>query len=395
MAHRPPARVLVAHPHSELYGSDRQMLESVSGLVAGGWEVTATVPAPGALAVALEARGATVCVLDVAVLRKSHLDPVGLVRLGAAAVRVGPLVDLVRRLAPDVLYVSTLVAPSWLLAARLARVPAVVHVHEAEVEIPRLLQRGLAAPLLLARRVLANSRASRDLLVSGVPALRTRTSVLYNGVPGPPDPLPPPPDRLPGLLRLVQVGRLSPRKGTDVAVEAVHLLRTSGRHVVLDLVGGVYDGYEWFEEQLRAQVAERGLHDAVTFSGFRDVVWPALAAADVAVVASRVEPFGNVAVEALLSRRPLVTTSAQGLAEIVQDGVTGTLVDPGDPAALAAGISAVADDWPSALRRAAAGEERARTSFSPERYTAELVAAVADAALSGRARRPQRGRPAG
>ena len=365
MPHPAPTRVLVTHPHSELYGSDRQMLESVSALVSAGWDVVVTVPAPGALAAALRARGASVHVLDVPVLRKSHLSPAGLVRLGAASLRVRPLVDLVRRVDPDVVYVSTLVAPSWVAAARLARVPVVVHVHEAEVEIPRALQRGLAAPLLAARLVLANSRASRDVLLSALPALRGRTQVLYNGVPGPPE-APAPPAEEPGdPLRLVQVGRLSPRKGSDVTVEAVHLLREEGIPVVLDLVGGVYDGYEWFEERLRAQVAAHGLHDVVRFSGFRDVVWPHLAAADVAVVASRVEPFGNVAVEALLARRPLVTTSAQGLAEIVSDGVHGVVVEPDDPAALAAGVRRVHEDWPGARRLCEQGWQHARSSFSP------------------------------
>lgn len=371
-------RVLVAHPHVELYGSDRQMLESVTALAAAGWLVSATLPARGTLAAELEARGAAVHPLDVAVLRKSALTPTGLVRLGLQAAHLSPLVRLLRQVRPDVLYVSTLVAPSWVLAGRLARVPVVVHVHEAEAGVPPLLQRGLAAPLLLARLVLTNSRVARGVLVDAVPALARRTRVLYNGVPGPDGPAPAPPARPDGTLRLVQVGRLSPRKGTDVTLEAVRLLVEAGRDVHLDLVGGVYSGYEWFERELRAQASTGPLAGRITFHGFTGDIWPVVEGAHVALVPSRVEPFGNVAVEALLAARPLVSSSAQGLVEIVEDGVDGLLVPPDDSAALAAAVGRLAGDWDLATSLAVRGRERALVRFSPARYGREVVDALGE-----------------
>ena len=61
--------------------------------------------------------------------------------------------------------------PSWLLAARLAEVPTLCHVHEAEADQPRVVRLALAAPLLLARRVVTNSEASGDVLCRSLPAL--------------------------------------------------------------------------------------------------------------------------------------------------------------------------------------------------------------------------------
>src|SRR5690606_39179601 len=96
-------------------------------------------------------------------------------------------------------------------------------------------------------------------------------------------------DPAPGPARVVLVGRLSPRKGTDVALEAIARLRGAGRDVRISLCGSVFAGYEWFEERLRARAAEADLTGAVDFVGYADV-WEWFARADVVVVPSRVEP---------------------------------------------------------------------------------------------------------
>jgi glycosyltransferase involved in cell wall biosynthesis len=64
-------------------------------------------------------------------------------------------------------------------------------------------------------------------------------------------------------LRILLVGRVSPRKVTDVAVEAMALLRRGGSKAVLDVVRSVFGGYEWFEERVRALIRTEGLEDSV------------------------------------------------------------------------------------------------------------------------------------
>ena len=76
--------ILVAHPGSELYGSDRVLLESVSGLLDDGWDVLVTVPADGPLVAELRRRGARVELCPSPVLRKSVLRPAGFARFEIA-----------------------------------------------------------------------------------------------------------------------------------------------------------------------------------------------------------------------------------------------------------------------------------------------------------------------
>lgn len=361
-------RVTLAHPSAELYGSDLQVAETVGAFVSAGHEVTVVLPQDGPLVPVLAARGARTVVTDFPVLRKAFLNPIGLVRLALHSLRTLPA--LWRHVGDaDVVWVNTITVPGWLAVARLRRRDTVCHVHEAEDEGHRLVRTGLALPLVLARRIVCNSAAARGSLVSVLPALGRRTTVVHNGVEAPQDGPTPLRPRSPGdPARLALVGRYSPRKGTDVALEAVALLRAEGRDVSLELCGSTFAGYEWFEQDLRTRSAQPDLAGSVDFLGFVRPVWSVLARADVVLVPSRVEPFGNTAVEALLAERPLVASRTQGLREIVEDGTTGLHVEPDDPMALAAAVARLLDDPDLARRLAETGGREARRRFSTVAY---------------------------
>lgn len=369
-------RLLLAHPSAELYGSDRVAVESAAALVEAGWQVVVALGAEGPLRAELENAGARVVVTPVPVLRKSLMSPSGVLRFALENLRAAPaLRRLLRQVRPDVVYVSTVTVPLWLPLARLARRPVLAHVHEAEEGLPRAVRLALAAPLLCAQLVVANSSLSRDVLLRDLPRLSRRTRVLDNGVPGPPQ-WSPARSRLDPPVRLVLVGRISPRKGTDVAVRALGLLRDRGLVADLTLVGGAFAGYEWFERQVRDDVRRLRLDDVVHWAGVLPTVWPSLADADVALVPSRVEPFGNAAVEALLAGRPVVVADTQGLREIVEPGVDGERAAPDDAVALADAIERIVGDWPASVERAGRARERAADRYTPARYRSELAAAV-------------------
>jgi glycosyltransferase involved in cell wall biosynthesis len=201
--------------------------------------------------------------------------------------------------------------------------------------------------------------------------------VLYNGVDGPAEVRPPRPE-LTGPVRLLFVGRLSPRKGPQVALEVLTELVVRDVDARLDLVGSVFEGYEWFEAELRQSFADAGLDARVEFLGFRSDVWPHLADADVVLVPSvQEESFGNTAVEAVLAARPLVVSAHSGLREAAAGYASAQAVPPGDAVAWADAVARVASDWPAFREAAAADAGAARRRSAPERYQRELVAAVA------------------
>lgn len=382
-------RVVLIHPSVELYGSDRMFLEAVEAFCTDAYRVDVVLPGTGALADQVTAAGASVHVVDMPTFRKSSLNPLGLIRLAARVITAAPgIVRLLRRLKPDVVYVSTLTTPMWgVLATLTGSTPVVTHVHEAETQAPRLLQFALVAPLSTSREVLVNSRLTAEFVRRSMPFGRSRIRLVPNGVEGPTTPPPKASDAPPDRLSLLMVGRLSPRKGTHVAVDAVLALHRRGVDTTLHLVGDTFEGYEWYEEQLRERVLDAGLSDSVIFSGFTANPWQSYAAADVVLVPSVLpEPFGNVAVEAHLAQVPVIGSSH--VAEALGDGEFGLLVPPDDAEALAEAIHRLPADWEDAQRRAARARTWATNTFSPQNYRHQLRATIDDV-TTRRARSPR------
>lgn len=367
-----PRTVLVANPSSDVYGSDLQLLESISAFVAHGDRVVVAMPAPGPLVERIRERGGEVGYVSFPVVRRVDASALGMVRLAVAAARAIPrLARRIRGISADVVYVNTVTIPWWIFAARVTRTPVVCHVHEAETTDGWIVRRLLNGPLLLADRVIAISKATVHATSDGIGRLSRRMQLIYNGVPAPLHethlrPLSHP-------TRLAVVSRLSPRKAPHVAMEATALLRDRGRDVELLVYGTPFDGYEWYETELRERAAEPALAGSVSFLGYQRPIWNALERADIVVAPSLREPFGNAVVEAQLARRPVVASAALGHLETIDHGRTGILVDPDDAEALAAGVERLLDDpelTSSITDRAAAA---AVNRFGVERYQREII----------------------
>lgn len=372
-----PRPVLLANPGADLYGSDRMLVETVKALVESGRPVVVTVPEDGPLTALLTQAGARIEVLPTPIIRKSALSPRGLVGLiGEAIAALGPSWRLLRQLRPSHLIVNTITPPLWLPLARLAGIHTSCHVHEAEESVNPVLRSALYVPLLFTNRIIINSRYALGILRTAAPWLAKRVLVVYNSVPGPAETVPPRAE-LERPAELLFVGRLSERKGPQVAIRAMARLRDLQQDVRLSLLGAVFRGNEAFEEQLRAEVAELRIDDRVDFLGFRDSVWPEFAAADIVVIPSvKDEPFGNTAVEASLAARPLVVSATSGLKEASHYAEAAIRVAPDEPDEIADAVVRILANWDQYRNDAIADAERVADRFSFERYAAGIVQAL-------------------
>lgn len=190
-------------------------------------------------------------------------------------------------------------------------------------------------------------------------------------------------------VRLLFVGRLVERKGVEVLVRALARLRHM-RDAELVIVGS---GNR--EDSVRRTAALEGVADHVHFRGFvtAERLAEEYAEADIfvlpAVVDSRgdTEGLGVVLLEALAYERPVIASRAGGIPDIVIDGETGWLSDPGDSEVLARRILDVISDPNEARRVAAQGKRRAEARFSWERILEETGVVYASAVEVRRERR--------
>lgn len=374
--------VLAVHPGAEMFGSDRMFLESVIGLREAGSTVVAALPSDGPLVAELVKAGAIVRIVPMLVLRMKLLKPRGWPTLLGSAMR-----GLIRgwrllgEVRPDAVYVSTIIIPQWPLLARLRRTKAISHVHEAEAAGSRLLNMALYLPHLASTRCIVNSEFTQEAIGGASAPLARRSEIVYNGVISTDSPTPPR-EHLEGALRLLYLGRLSPRKGPDLVIDAAARLGARGRPTAVTLLGTVFEGYEWYEEQLRDQAVARGID--VEFAGFHHDIWPFLAASDVLIVPSRVEEsFGNTAVEGVLALRPVIASDSGGLREAVEGYSAARLVAPDDAVAIALELESLAEGWAEVVGTMETGRQKALLRHAPEEYRARVAAAVTDGALQG------------
>jgi len=160
------------------------------------------------------------------------------------------------------------------------------------------------------------------------------------------------------------VGMLRPDKGQDHLIRALGLL--AGRGLALDclLAGSATAESAPYQAALERLAVDQGLGGRVRFLGYREDVSNLMQAADLVVIPSLTEAQPRVAVQAFATGRPVVATRVGGVPEIVTDGVTGWLVPPADPSALAEAIGRALSDSAAAAtvaanaRRLAEGEMR-------------------------------------
>ncbi len=230
------------------------------------------------------------------------------------------------------------------LASYLHRRPLIWHLHDIIDErhfgaLQRKLQVFLANGR--ARRVIVPSEAARAAFIAAG-GRADRVQVVPNGIaPTQPAPL----DRaalgLPEGPLLGVFSRLARWKGQHVVLEALKALPD----VRCVLVGSALFGEDAYREELESFVKREGLSERVIFLGQRQDVPLLMEAVDVVVHSSvDPEPFGLTLVEAMRAGTPVIATDAGASAEILENGAAGTLVPPGDAAALAAALQRFFDD---------------------------------------------------
>jgi glycosyltransferase involved in cell wall biosynthesis len=169
---------------------------------------------------------------------------------------------------------------------------------------------------------------------------------------------------------VLSVGRLSREKAHVDLIEAFKRLRQTNVDLSVKLII-VGDGPE--RSRLEARVELTGLKERVVFTGQVNDVQPFYAIADVFVLPSRSEGSPNVLLEAMAANLPIVASAVGGVPEMVVNDESALLVQPNDPASLAAAISDLLSDKVLAQRLAANAAGLVDTQYDPESYVRSLV----------------------
>lgn len=271
------------------------------------------------------------------------------------------LVALARRREARVLHVHGYAAANFgRLAARRVGAALVLHEHFADPRMPAY--QALADRLLsgLTDRAIAVSESTRQFLVRQRHVPEERIRLIWNGAPlaefsspdreaaralrrdlGVPE----------GAPVVGSIGRLSAQKGHRYLLDAAAQVLARRPEARFLIVG---DGD--LSEELKSQAALLGILPQVLFVGHRSDIPLVLGTIDVLCISSTYEGTPLTLFEAMASGKPIVSTAVDGCREVLKDGLTGVLVPPRDPGALAEALLRVLDD--GALREGLSGAAR-------------------------------------
>lgn len=337
-------------------GGQNQVLLSALGMAARGHEVRLACRSGGALAERARAEGVPTSTVGF----RGDLWPPGIV----------PLARLVRSFRPDVVQLHDPHAvTAGLLALRLVPGPAAVATRRVDFPLRGPFSR---RKYRSCGRVIAVSRAIAGVLEQG--GLRSdRLRVVYEGVP----------DRPAAAggeeaLRSLGIPEGAPVIGNVAALTDHKDHRTLIRAAALVLERAPRARFVIFGEgelrgSLEREAAALGLGGRCVFAGFRSDLDRLLPALTLFCLSSRLEGLGTSLLDAMCFGVTIVATAAGGIPEAVEDGATGRLVVPGDPAALAAALVELLQDEGRRRALGAAGRRRFEQRFSADRMVDETL----------------------
>jgi glycosyltransferase involved in cell wall biosynthesis len=363
-----PARILFVSPFSSLYGGELCFLEIVTGVDRERIIPEVVLSGEGPLTGRLKAAGIKTDQIEMPYM--THRGTQGLLFLAGLLPVTFRLVRHIRAGHYDLVYNNSLLNPYGTLAAWLARVPRLWHVHDMGKN--PMLRFGITRFAgALSNQLIVVSKAVRDLFSEKT---QKKITVVYNGV----DVQYYDPEQFDRLavrrqfgIRADQavigyIGRFHESKRPFDLLYALHVVQQKYPGVVLLMVGEGELG-----EALKEKASALGLSENVRWAGYLADIRPALVAMDVVALPSDHEAFPRVPLEAMAMEKPVTATRVGGIPEQVDDGC-GYLYAVGDTAALAAAWLDVLDHPEKACEMGWRGRQKVIQNFQLKDYVNQI-----------------------
>ncbi len=372
------SEVRVHYVHSnndDVGGADHCLFRMASEVARRGFSVSASLRLPNALVGEFVRSGVPVVVYPYCRPQLSR----GVLRLAwlpfASLWSFYYFLRLFQQLHPSVIHVNDLYDFVPALASKALGIPVVYHIRMIR---ERALERRVFA-WLIRRTAVASASVSKAVRETYFPRGARhrpghRAEVIYDWPDD--DFVDMAPESLPeefggSSIRVVMAGRVEPWKGQEIFVEAVSRLSPRPEGVGFFLIGGTVEGAE--KQDYARKVLERAQEVGIVWLGERQDVKRLMQWADISIHASTSpDPFPGVVLESLLSESATIAADAGGVVEMIESGLHGVLVEPGDVQGLVEALGRLLADSGTRRRLAKAGRERISRLFRKEEILDQL-----------------------
>ena len=371
--------ILFIHQSAELYGSDKTLLLLLKNLDKNKFKPVVLLPFDGPLKEALENENIEVVIAPVLKLYRKLFTPKNLIGFFKDIKTAFKIVnELHKKYQFTLIYSNTLAVLLGIMFAWKNNIKHLWHVHEI-IEKPSLFKKAFVGLLSLKSNthIVYNSQATKVFWELNK-SIINKGVVIWNGI----EIYTPESSTSelfdirknlflaqPNEIILALVGRISRWKGQMILLDAFNNLVQKNENIKLVFVGAPPPNQEKFQKDLEERIASFKLNDKVLIIPFQNEIHKIWQAIDIAVVPStEPEPFGMVAIEAMLAHKPIVGSNHGGLTEIIENNATGFLVTPNSVQDLVIALEKLIQNE---LLRKEMGEKgylRVTTAFSVEQY---------------------------
>ena len=372
--------ILFVHQSAELYGSDKTLLLLLRHLDKTKFNPVVIIPFNGPLKHELEKENIKVVIAPVLKLYRKMFTPKNIFQFlkdSKAGFKV--ISELHKQYSFDIIYSNTLAVLIGIMYAKKNKIKHIWHVHEI-IESPKLFCK-LFVKLLQSKsntNIVYNSTATQ-IFWNVNSKINEKSVVICNGLEIPNHEISTHEKEIirkdyfnsnSNEIVIALVGRISKWKGQIVLLEAFNELAKVNSNLKLVFIGSPPPNQEIFREDLEHKINKYKISENVLIIPFQEKIFDFWQSIDIAVVPSiDPEPFGLVAVEAMLAKKPVVASNHGGLTEIVIDNQTGFLVKPNNSIELAKALQILISDAELRKNFGACGYERATKEFSVEAYS--------------------------
>lgn len=379
--------ILFIHQSAELYGSDKTILMFISNLDKQKYFPVVVLPFDGPLKTEFEKNNIKVVIAPVLKLYRKMFTPANILKFckeykeGLNAIN-----ELHKEHKFSIVYSHTLAALIGIIFARKNKIKHLWHVQEI-IAKPVIFNKGFIKLLSLKSNHVAvyDSKTTMEFWIKDNATLEQKSKFVCNGLDVKEKPEPNLEDIQkirkeffkvePDGIVIGLVGRINSWKGQPLLLEAFHKIAGKYPNIKLVYIGSAPPNQDFFETELNEKISDYNLSDRVTIIPFQENIWKFWDSIDIAVVPStEPEPFGMVAIEAMLAKKPVVAANHGGLTETVQHNETGFLFEPNNAQKLSDALSDLIEDKNKRTLFGEKGHERVHLHFSLEKHVNEFEA---------------------
>lgn len=372
--------ILFIHQSADLYGSDKTLLYLVESIKDVAHSIV-IVPEEGPLTAELKKKDIEVFIIPVIKVSRQLFKGFDIFKLPFQIYKaIKTLEKKLDNRKIDIVHSNTLAVFLGAFFSKKRKIKHIWHVHEIILH-PKIVAKSY--PFLvdwLSDCVVFNSKASAEHLYSGKPKLKKKSIIIYNGL----DrgvPFSPKKELLvlrESLFKSINssskiiglVGRINKHKGQQLLLTVFdELKKNENNNIYLLFIGSTIKSQQFLLEDLKKEINNRKLESFVTIVDFQKEIWKFYDCIDIILVPTTdPEPFGLVAIEGMLSKKPVIASNHGGLKEIVVHNKTGLLFEPSNEADLTKSIETLINNQNLIELFGEQGEKRAKFEFSLEKY---------------------------